>query len=157
MLPFCLTTDCLSFKVTVRNETAAAVTAGRKGRGLDMTPARKQRRYAITAGIAAVTAAAWTMTIYADIANWPEHIWQDFLSISQASTSSMLLSLVVVILVDVREQVFRALEAAAGLQRARPDPVAATPPPWPSLRSVAADDEPALRNGHAASPRSSGA
>lgn len=115
------------------------------------------RRYRkLTVGLWALALGAWAACIAADALNWTEHSITDFRSLALACTVGALNSLIVARLDGVNARLDQAHRAMAELYRKRPDPVV-TPQPWRALHSVGGGDEPALRNGHGATPRSSGA
>lgn len=110
------------------------------------------RQKRLTIGLWSLVGLAWGAGITVDALNLPEHIFADCRTVALAATIAALNSLVVARLDTVNERLGKAYEAMMDLRREQPDP-ALTPQPWPRLRSVGADDEPALRNGHGGNPR----
>lgn len=114
---------------------------------------RAARRWPrLTIGLWAFVGTSWGAGITADALNLPEHIFADCRTVALAATIGALNSLIVARLDRSNELLHRAYEAMMDLRHSQPDP-GITPRPWPVLRSVGADDEPARRNGHAANPR----
>lgn len=109
---------------------------------------RSRRR--LTVGLWGLVALAWGAGIIVDALNLPEHVFADCRTIALASTIAALNSLVVGRLDQVNDRLDRAHQAMARLYRDAPGPDV-TPLPWPGLRSVGADDAPALRPGRPAS------